>query len=146
MLGCGIVNSGVRNECDPALALLSDYIMNNSTVMRIGSILGYWCRDTFTISVWNRLKMKLMHLNYGLFTRNVLTSICNFTCKLLPVTFLLTDDFSHICKPQIANTVHYRDELHVTFLYNFLEVLTCCYDGEGISHNVQPVSDVRLPT
>ena len=40
LLGCGIVNSGVRNECDPALALLSDYIMNNSTVMRIGSILG----------------------------------------------------------------------------------------------------------
>jgi len=40
LLGCGIVNSGVRNECDPALALLSDYIMNHSTVMRIGSILG----------------------------------------------------------------------------------------------------------
>lgn len=26
LMACGIVNSGVRNECDPALALLSDYI------------------------------------------------------------------------------------------------------------------------
>jgi 26S proteasome regulatory subunit N1 len=40
LLGCGIVNSGVRNECDPALALLSDYVNNPSVVMRIGSILG----------------------------------------------------------------------------------------------------------
>lgn len=40
MLACGIVNSGVRNECDPALALLSDYIENNNSVMQVGSILG----------------------------------------------------------------------------------------------------------
>lgn len=41
LLACGIVNSGVRNECDPALALLSDYILHNSNIMRVGSILGY---------------------------------------------------------------------------------------------------------
>uniref|UniRef100_A0A3B4FXR5 26S proteasome non-ATPase regulatory subunit 2 n=1 Tax=Pundamilia nyererei TaxID=303518 RepID=A0A3B4FXR5_9CICH len=29
LLACGIVNSGVRNECDPALALLSDYVLHN---------------------------------------------------------------------------------------------------------------------
>ncbi|KAK6191705.1 hypothetical protein SNE40_003321 [Patella caerulea] len=40
LLACGIVNSGVRNECDPALALLTDYVMHNSNVMRIGAIVG----------------------------------------------------------------------------------------------------------
>uniref|UniRef100_A0A8C5R1N0 26S proteasome non-ATPase regulatory subunit 2 n=1 Tax=Leptobrachium leishanense TaxID=445787 RepID=A0A8C5R1N0_9ANUR len=40
LLACGIVNSGVRNECDPALALLSDYVLHNSNTMRIGSIFG----------------------------------------------------------------------------------------------------------
>jgi len=40
LLACGIVNSGVRNECDPALALLSDYVLHNSNIMRIGSIVG----------------------------------------------------------------------------------------------------------
>lgn len=40
LLACGIVNSGVRNDCDPALALLSDYVLHNSNVMRVGSILG----------------------------------------------------------------------------------------------------------
>ncbi|XP_072163090.1 26S proteasome non-ATPase regulatory subunit 2-like [Diadema setosum] len=40
LLACGIVNSGVRNECDPALALLSDYILHNNNAMRIGAIFG----------------------------------------------------------------------------------------------------------
>uniref|UniRef100_A0A669E4Z0 26S proteasome non-ATPase regulatory subunit 2 n=1 Tax=Oreochromis niloticus TaxID=8128 RepID=A0A669E4Z0_ORENI len=40
LLACGIVNSGVRNECDPALALLSDYVLHNSNIMRIGAIFG----------------------------------------------------------------------------------------------------------
>jgi len=40
LLACGIVNTSVKNECDPALALLTDYVLNNSNVMRIGSILG----------------------------------------------------------------------------------------------------------
>lgn len=40
LLACGIVNCGVRNECDPALALLSDYVSNPSQTMRIGAILG----------------------------------------------------------------------------------------------------------
>merc|ERR1712136_707468 len=40
LLACGIVNTGVRNECDPALALLSDYVLHSSNVMRVGSILG----------------------------------------------------------------------------------------------------------
>lgn len=41
LLACGIVNSGVRNECDPALALLSDYVSHNTSMMRIGAIVGY---------------------------------------------------------------------------------------------------------
>lgn len=32
LLACGIVNTGVRNECDPALALLSDYVLHDSMV------------------------------------------------------------------------------------------------------------------
>jgi 26S proteasome regulatory subunit N1 len=40
LLACGIVNCGVRNECDPALALLSDYVMHASPTMKIGAILG----------------------------------------------------------------------------------------------------------
>lgn len=40
LLACGIVNCGVRNECDPALALLSDYVLHNTNIMRIGSIVG----------------------------------------------------------------------------------------------------------
>merc|ERR1712117_517567 len=40
LLACGIVNCGVRNECDPALALLSDYVLHNTMVMRLGAIFG----------------------------------------------------------------------------------------------------------
>jgi len=40
LLACGIVNSGVKNECDPALALLSDYTSHQTTMIRIGSIVG----------------------------------------------------------------------------------------------------------
>lgn len=40
LLGCGIVNSGVRNECDPALALLSDFVLHPSPAIRAGAILG----------------------------------------------------------------------------------------------------------
>nr|XP_022908061.1 26S proteasome non-ATPase regulatory subunit 2 [Onthophagus taurus] len=40
LLACGIVNCGVRNECDPALALLSDYVLHNTCTMRLGAIVG----------------------------------------------------------------------------------------------------------
>ena len=40
LLACGIVNTGVRNDCDPALALLSDYVDHSSAVMTIGAIFG----------------------------------------------------------------------------------------------------------
>lgn len=40
LLACGIVNCGIRNEVDPAHALLSDYIDNQNASMRIGAILG----------------------------------------------------------------------------------------------------------
>merc|ERR1719334_1367159 len=40
LLACGIVNTGVRNDCDPALALLSDYVLHSSNVMRLGAIFG----------------------------------------------------------------------------------------------------------
>uniref|UniRef100_A0A0K2TJN2 26S proteasome non-ATPase regulatory subunit 2 n=1 Tax=Lepeophtheirus salmonis TaxID=72036 RepID=A0A0K2TJN2_LEPSM len=40
LLACGIVNAGVRNDCDPALALLSDYVLHKSEIMRCGAIFG----------------------------------------------------------------------------------------------------------
>ncbi|GAB1598561.1 26S proteasome non-ATPase regulatory subunit 2-like [Argonauta hians] len=40
LLACGIVSSGVRHECDPAKALLTDYVLDNKPIMRIGSIVG----------------------------------------------------------------------------------------------------------
>ncbi|XP_055683961.1 26S proteasome non-ATPase regulatory subunit 2 [Lutzomyia longipalpis] len=40
LLACGIVNCGVKNDIDPALALLSDYVLHQNTTMRIGAILG----------------------------------------------------------------------------------------------------------
>ncbi|CAM9881930.1 26S proteasome non-ATPase regulatory subunit 2 [Lampetra fluviatilis] len=40
LLACGIVNSGVRNECDPALALLSDYVLHASNTTRVGAVFG----------------------------------------------------------------------------------------------------------
>ncbi|KAK3737228.1 hypothetical protein QZH41_010857, partial [Actinostola sp. cb2023] len=40
LLACGIVNSGVRNDCDPARALLSDYVLHSSNIMRLGSVVG----------------------------------------------------------------------------------------------------------
>ena len=40
LLACGLVNCRVRIECDPALALLSDYVLHNSNTMRIGAIVG----------------------------------------------------------------------------------------------------------
>ena len=40
LLACGIVNAGVQNECDPALAVLSDYVTHKNNNIRIGAILG----------------------------------------------------------------------------------------------------------
>ena len=40
LLACGIVNAGIQNECDPALALLSIYVNNKNNHIRICSILG----------------------------------------------------------------------------------------------------------
>ncbi|XP_018362423.1 PREDICTED: 26S proteasome non-ATPase regulatory subunit 2-like isoform X1 [Trachymyrmex cornetzi] len=40
LLAIGLVNCGIRNECDPALALLSEYVKSNSQILRIGAILG----------------------------------------------------------------------------------------------------------
>ena len=40
LLACGIVNCGVRNECDPALALLSDYSEHKSNLLRLGALIG----------------------------------------------------------------------------------------------------------
>jgi len=40
LLAIGLVNCGIRNECDPALALLSEYVKSNSQILRIGAIVG----------------------------------------------------------------------------------------------------------
>ncbi|XP_032680120.1 26S proteasome non-ATPase regulatory subunit 2-like [Odontomachus brunneus] len=40
LLAIGLVNCGIRNECDPALALLSEYVCSSSQTLRIGAVLG----------------------------------------------------------------------------------------------------------
>lgn len=40
LLACGIVNCGVRNDCDPALALLSEFVNDEKSQIRIFSIMG----------------------------------------------------------------------------------------------------------
>ncbi|KAL0120806.1 hypothetical protein PUN28_008474 [Cardiocondyla obscurior] len=40
LLAIGLVNCRIRNECDPALALLSEYVKPDSQVLRIGAIVG----------------------------------------------------------------------------------------------------------
>eukprot|EP00730_Choanoeca_flexa_P015053 TRINITY_DN6813_c0_g1_i1.p1 TRINITY_DN6813_c0_g1~~TRINITY_DN6813_c0_g1_i1.p1 ORF type:complete len:889 (+),score=302.50 TRINITY_DN6813_c0_g1_i1:154-2820(+) len=40
LLGIGIVNSTVRNEHEPALALLSDYVNHKKSLYQVGSIMG----------------------------------------------------------------------------------------------------------
>lgn len=40
LLACGIVSAGVQNECDPALALLSDYVSHKNQSIRVGAIMG----------------------------------------------------------------------------------------------------------
>ncbi len=40
LLAVGIVNCGVRNDCDPALALLSEHIDSANVTMKTSAILG----------------------------------------------------------------------------------------------------------
>ena len=40
LLACGVVNAGVKNECDPALALLGEYVTNSKQVLSRASIVG----------------------------------------------------------------------------------------------------------
>lgn len=40
LLAIGLVNCGIRNECDPAFALLSEYVSSSSQTLRIGAVLG----------------------------------------------------------------------------------------------------------
>lgn len=40
LLALGIVNCRVRNECDPALALLMDFVPDKSQILQIGAIFG----------------------------------------------------------------------------------------------------------
>jgi hypothetical protein len=40
LLAVGILNTGVRNECDPALALLTEYVEGQNAMMKITAALG----------------------------------------------------------------------------------------------------------
>lgn len=40
LLALGIINCRIRNDCDPALALLSDYLTSSSEELQLGSIFG----------------------------------------------------------------------------------------------------------
>eukprot|EP00127_Corallochytrium_limacisporum_P007277 Clim_evm18s246 gene=Clim_evmTU18s246 len=42
LLACGMINAGVNNDCDPALALLADFVTSGSekAIIRVGAIFG----------------------------------------------------------------------------------------------------------
>lgn len=40
LLALGIISNGVHHECDPAQALLLDYVRSDKQIFRTGSILG----------------------------------------------------------------------------------------------------------
>ena len=40
LLACGVVNARVKNDCDPALALLGEYLTDNKNVLAKASIVG----------------------------------------------------------------------------------------------------------
>eukprot|EP00360_Condylostoma_magnum_P001642 CAMPEP_0168316674 /NCGR_PEP_ID=MMETSP0210-20121227/18138_1 /TAXON_ID=40633 /ORGANISM="Condylostoma magnum, Strain COL2" /LENGTH=114 /DNA_ID=CAMNT_0008302389 /DNA_START=1143 /DNA_END=1487 /DNA_ORIENTATION=+ len=40
LMALGIVNAGIKNECDPAFALLTEYIDTSNDVLRNGIISG----------------------------------------------------------------------------------------------------------
>ncbi|KAG5389982.1 hypothetical protein IGI04_031523 [Brassica rapa subsp. trilocularis] len=40
LLGVGIVNCGIKSDCDPALALIGEYTDNEDSSVRIGAIMG----------------------------------------------------------------------------------------------------------
>lgn len=42
LMAIGIVTCGVRNESEPALALLSDYVENPKAVLRSAAVFGYF--------------------------------------------------------------------------------------------------------
>jgi 26S proteasome regulatory subunit N1 len=44
LLAIGLVTCGVRNESEPALALLSDYVESEKVVLKQAAIVGYYCR------------------------------------------------------------------------------------------------------
>ena len=103
LLACGIVNTGVRNECDPALALLSDYVLHSSNVMRIGAILGKFCPLYFQL-------VERMSYDRLIFSNNFILrsgiGICWFQsrrCAQLaapcPLTSKVVDGSCGCCRP-----------------------------------------------
>ncbi|CAI9281769.1 unnamed protein product [Lactuca saligna] len=40
LLGVGVVNCGIKNDCDPVLALFVDYLDKENSSIRIGAITG----------------------------------------------------------------------------------------------------------
>ena len=68
-LGVGIISSGVRNESDPALALLTDYLESHtaSTNVRTASAMGLGEYSSSTIAVvflYNVLNVILYYSSY----------------------------------------------------------------------------------
>ena len=41
LLAIGLVTSGVKNEADPALALLSEQVLASKEIIRVAAIIGY---------------------------------------------------------------------------------------------------------
>lgn len=69
----GIVNVGVRNECDPAYSLLSDYVLHESVLLRIGAVLGNFSIFINVISVYHIICLGLGLAYAGTRRQDVIT-------------------------------------------------------------------------
>lgn len=64
LLACGIVNARIRNDCDPAKALLAEHVLNKSGIIRTGAVIGYAVINILRKHLVNSLKtITLTHEN-----------------------------------------------------------------------------------
>ncbi|XP_063624181.1 26S proteasome non-ATPase regulatory subunit 2 [Cydia splendana] len=115
LLALGLVNCGVRNECDPALALLSDYVLHSSSNLRIGSVLGLGIAYAGT-----QRKEVLEHLLPVLSDTSAPAEICALaaiSCGLIAVGSCNGDVTCAIIQRLIDDTKDLHSSTYVRFLH-----------------------------
>jgi len=171
LLAVGIVNSGIKNECDPALALLSEHIENQSNMMRIGSILGLGL--AYSGSCREDLKELLLPMVDDIALTMEVSSIAALSLGMIFVGSANTDITESICQALMERDTGSLNVSHARFLclglgllylgrqelssivletlkalthpigkYASLSVESCAYAGSGNVLKVQKFLDI----